>query len=685
MAEIARNPCWRCGLAGLFLLALALPARGQRVPMNFGDIEITLEGVPQGSSWHGYTEYAFRVRNKSAEQPHTVGLSVPFEKIVQDGDSLRELRRSVSVGANETVRLTLLQPDHPPLGGYNVTVFLDGQRRQRDLQLRPNEPPIRHGSRRGRYYSSATFGGSVEPLLLIGVHVGPLPTIIVGGTAGGRPAGRMPPGMGGMPGMPAPPMPGMGGAGIPPAPPPRGFRPEPARGPGNPAPEEALPALGAFADMVRAFEFGEVKKMPVKAGLPPNSHQAVKGEVVETWSGNWLAYTRYDGAIVTADEWRAMPAGVRAALGQYVETGGFLFVIGPADLRGLSAVSETKTDAGGWKSVRAGFGRCLVSPDGNYDKWSQERFDELGKTWSETLTTWLSGRRGTAEANLEFPVVEDLGIPVKGLFVLIFLFTLVIGPINIMVLARMNRRIWLLWTTPVLSLTTCLAVFAFMLISEGWEGRLRIETLTLLDEKTHRATTMGWTGVYSPLTPGDGLHFSYDTEVIPQRYYEGEGGQARSCTLDWSQDQHFASGWVEARVPSHFKVRKSETRRKRVALHHETDGSWSMVNHLGVEIRRFSYADDKGQIHVADDIAAGAPAKLKRSEKELQAQTVNAASVLSSTSWMSGMQQMAANPQRYLRPDSYLAEVDESPFLEDALRNARKVKAHALIVGFPAR
>jgi hypothetical protein len=606
--------------------------------MTFGDIEITLLNNPQGNGWHGYSEYAFLVRNQSSEQSHMVGLSVPFERSHIRGDSIRDLRRTVQVGANATVRLSLFQPDYPPIDGRNAAVIIDGQRRQVDMQLKPNEAHFGYRRYRNgryyRYYSSSS--AKMEPLLLIGSRVRPLPQ-----QEGGLPAVM-------------------------------------AGGAGGPGPS-AMPR-GTKIDRPPTLPH-DIQVAPVKPGLPPNSHQPVNPEAVETWSSNWLAYTRYDGVLVTADELKSMPESIRSALWQYVEAGGFLFVIGPADPRGLPAVSDKTTD-GGWVTVRAGFGQCLVSPNGDYDKWDSERYQRLNQAWNAIAGGWTRGERGTAEANQEFPVVEDLGIPVKGLFVLMFLFTLGIGPVNLLFLTRLKRRIWMLWTTPLISLATCVAVFGYMLISEGWEGQMRTDTLTLLDETTHRATTIGWTGVYSPLTPSEGLHFSYETEVIPQRFVEGEQGGARSCTIDWSQDQHLASGWVEARVPALFKVRKSEMRRERVTLQHEADGRWSIVNGLGAAIRHFWYADDKGQMYQAENIAAGARVPLTLTEKESQAPTKHVGTILFSPNWVSQMKDLAAKPQHYLRPGDYLAEVDDSPFLEDALRNAKKRKAHALVMGF---
>jgi hypothetical protein len=608
----------------LAFLALAAPAARAT---SYGDIEVVVFSDPKGDSGHGYFEYALVVTNHSKERSHTVGLVLPHERFARGGDSIRELRRTVQVGAGETVRVSLLQPDHPPLGGSDLSVILDDRRQEHEVPLRPNQ------TRRNRYgfYSRGYFGsapGGSELLVLMsgGIHKQfPQPA---------APGGRMAPPVGSGAMVPAP--------------------------PGGPTPWMLATAP------------------PAVAGIPLGT-QFVPAGPVESWSANWLGYSRYDGIVVTADDLKAMAPAVRTALWQYVETGGSLLVLGPADLNDLSGWAKEQKN--GWQTIACGFGRCIVSPDDNLDKWDEAHLTALGGSWVQTSSPW-QGRRNSFEANQKFPVVEDIGIPVRGLFVLMVLFVLAIGPINLMVLARKKRRIWMLWTTPVISLVTCLAVLGYMLVSEGWQGHLRTETLTLLDPASRRATTIGWTGFYSPLTPGDGLHFSYETEVVPQRRNEGRRAGIRSCALDWSQDQHFTSGWVEARVPAHFQVRKSEVRRERVTLHREPDGRLSIVNGLGAEVRRFWYADEKGQLYTAEQVAPGARAILTMENKEAppaQAQTLRA--IFVNENWVSAIQGMTLNTQRLLRPRSYLAELDDSPFLEDALRYAKTRKCHALVLG----
>lgn len=650
----ARRPHARLRLAAkriVSALILLLPASPvQAITATFGDIEITPQPTPKGNSSHGYFEYVFRVFNKSEERPHLVSLALPFEKEYANGDLIRELRRTVQVGAKETVHVSLLQPDHPPLRGSDAVVSIDGRRQEREVPFKPNESVIPPGFRSGRFPPTS---GIAEALVLLGKDVKSLP--------------KSDPPPGGSPMMLMP-----GGSAIPPSLRAPGMTRPPMKSPQGGGPPVSLP-LGLSPPRPP-----EVAMPPAKPGLPPHGYQFVTAE--DTWSDNWLAYSRYDGIIVTAAELNGLPGGVRTALWQYVETGGALLVLGRTDLRGVSAVAEMTKDKE-WQSVQAGFGLCRVSPDAKYEDWNAKYFGFLASDWRNAAAPWSTARRSTYAANGEFPVIDDLGIPVKGLFVLMFLFTLGIGPINVLVLSRLKRRIWLLWTAPAISLFTCLTVLGFMLLSEGWQGELRSETLTLLDETTHRATTIGWTGVYSPLTPGEGLHFSYETEVVPQRYFEGRRGGARSCSLDWSEDQHFASGWVEARVPALFKVRKSELRRERIALQREPGGHWSIVNGLGAAIGRFWYADGKGQIHMAENVAPGARTLLTQTETECQVVPKSMQSILSGGSWMSSMQQLAAYPQHYLRPGAYLAEVNDSPFLEQALRNARTRKLHALILG----
>lgn len=344
--------------------------------------------------------------------------------------------------------------------------------------------------------------------------------------------------------------------------------------------------------------------------LDPAAYQMMDlGLPVSAWSTNWLGFSRYDGVIVTGDDIRRMPPDVQSALWRYVECGGALFVLGGRELPESwelheSLKSELATDSARIAAYDVGFGQCIVSPEVDTTGLDQNQWGWVVESWLKTAAPW-QWEGSVEEANSMFPLVKNVRIPVRGLFLLMLLFAVAIGPANLIVLSRKRRRIWMLWTTPVISLITCFAVFAYATVAEGWRRHVRTEGLTILDERARRATTIGWTAFYSALTPGDGLHFGYETELTPQT----SKTMSTVRTVDWTHDQHLASGWVTARVPSHFMVRKSEMRRERVTVRRE-DAMLRVVNGLGVNIKQFWLADRDGTIHSEDNISAGEEAEL---------------------------------------------------------------------------
>ena len=217
-------------------------------------------------------------------------------------------------------------------------------------------------------------------------------------------------------------------------------------------------------------------------------------------------------------------------------------------------------------------------------------------------------------------LIGEASVPVKGLFVLVLLFTVGIGPVNIWILSKYRRRIWLWWNVPAVSLLTCLAVFCYALFSEGWIPQGKVASMTVLDEHSHRATTIGVLSYYCPLTPSGGLRFGVDTDVAllgsePSQSYSYRPYRSRSELaglrfVDWTVDQQLTSGWVTARVPAYFQTRKSEDRRERLLVRKDAKGNLSVTNALGADIRQLFLADASGHVFHASDVAAGREAAL---------------------------------------------------------------------------
>ncbi|RKU11610.1 hypothetical protein C6502_07910 [Candidatus Poribacteria bacterium] len=527
---------------------------------EFGDITITPELQPTGNTFHGYAEYRIAVSNRSLDTVHQVTLILPKKVFGTPRNEIRELTRSVIVGPSATVYVSLLQPSVPLASGSELGVAIDGELQRDEVLL--------SGGQHARGRSSTTH-------VSIGV-----------GTSPGAPVAS------------------------------KGF------------PLSLRILISRNVDPTALHAYADKLLSPPPSGGPSGSSSSSPGSrgrgstpsyetidlglPVSAWNTTWLGFSRYDGIIVTAEDIRQMPPDVQSALWHYVECGGALFVLGEHELPeswGLKGLlkPELPTDSEGIAVYNVGFGQYIVSPATDAKNLNQKQWRFVIESWTKTGIPW-QWNNSVEEANRIFPVVSRLGIPVRGLFLLMLLFAIVIGPVNLIMLSRRKRRIWLLWTTPVISLITCLGVFAYATFAEGWKQVVRTEGLTILDERVHRATTIGWTAFYSALTLGEGLHFGYETELTPQISARDTN---KVLTVDWTHDQHLGSGWVTARVPIHFMVRKSETRRERVTVRRGANAGLRIVNSLGADISQFWLEDRDGAIYSAIDIPAGEEVELK--------------------------------------------------------------------------
>jgi hypothetical protein len=676
---VSRTPRRARGAGAWLLLGVILlsPAAARASPVYFGNIVVNPEPEPKGTSSHGYTEYGVAVTNNSSDRSHRVTLSLPRTSFGLREDHIRELSRTLDVGPGATVRFALLQPASPALMGQGITVTIDGRTQDDPVPFNFSRGGSSYG---GRYGPGGMGSGVSQPLVLVSPGVGEeflkqaqahfgggpgfgggAPRMLPGAAVPfGGPPGAMPGPPGGMPGVPELRPPGAepdepGAGAIPP-----GFGGGMAGGPGM---------MGPGGGIWHPIQF-------VRADAPPS-----------LWSPNWLGYSRYDGVVLTGAELRTLPATIQTALWQYAEAGGVLLILG-AGGKLPDGWRRRQGETPGLTDCAAGFGVCAAIADTSYHKWPRDHWKNLADEWALTATPF-GHVRSVADANQLFPVVDDIGIPVRGLFMLMIVFALTIGPANLLLLGRLKRRIWLLWTVPALSLLTCAAVFGYMMVSEGWQGHLRTEAVTILDETSRRASTIGFTGYYAPLTPGDGLRFSPETELSRQSqddpmYGYRRGGGGSPCTLDWSGDQHLARGWVKPRVPAYFMARKSEARRERVTFGRARDGSLTAVNGLGVDVQKLWYADEQGQVYGAGPVTAGAQVNLRPTGDRLERTTAKtSARVVYGSDWIRGCSPVVANPKDYLSPRSYLAQVEDSPFLEDGLRDAKTRRCRSIVLGFP--
>lgn len=403
---------------------------------------------------------------------------------------------------------------------------------------------------------------------------------------------------------------------------------------------------------------------------------------VSDWSETWLAYSPFDIVVLGAADISSMSPAVLGAIGNYLHAGGTVVVFNEADLPAAWHTWQQNKLADGVES-KIGFGRCFTFNSENPSSLDKQSMQILRNAVRDSAAYWQSLPSDNNSAESVLPIHGNLKIPTRGIVLIMLAFVVLIGPVNIVLLNRYKRRIWMLWTIPVISFFTTLLVFVYSLLNEGITPDIRIAGLTVLDQVSHHAATLGGTAFYCPLTPSRGLNFDYETEATPLVRVGYGAGSSRE--VDWSQSQHFQRGWVSARIPAYFHIRKSEISRERIEVSNE-NGALQIVNGLGAPIKSLWLADANMNLYEANNVAAGQKTALI-SSKQLRTPersgpyglkrdmgfSISSADILDSSS-----------VQTYLMPNTYIAVLDGNPFIEDALTstpNPKHTKSVSVVFG----
>jgi hypothetical protein len=728
---------FRCVANCYFAFCFLLFAFGSRAAEQIGDITASAQPFASGETFHGYAEIRVLLENRSMKTTHRVTLVFP-DRSFSSGNSISRISRTVSVGPNSQMLVPLWQPALPANGSGSVRVEVEGE-----------QPATLHvdGRHAERYrYGSGILPAAI--LVSRSINYDDATRVLqsderdsytskmatgtpdCGGHRGTAPRAWAPDPSAGSPqwleldyAMPqiakgvriyetewiySIKVSVMGVSGTNLASVTISGGPS---GPGNKreisfAPtKEPVKTVRLEFPMSSSVSIDAVELVGVTNNVWASSARAssdahasftssprprnemvsmLRAELpVAQWSENWISYSPFDGIVLDASDFSGLPPGVSTALWRYTECGGQLIIFGDAQIP--EPWRSLQKNSSGDHGFNIGFGRCFVFPGGSVARLNETTAKTLTDAMTENARYWqsLPDENG---ANSSFAVTENARVPVRGTVLIMLGFVVVIGPVNLFVLSRMNRRVWMLWTIPAISGATCAMVFAYSLLREGITPTVRTQGITLLDQVNHRATSFGAVGFYCPLTPG-GLQFSYDSEITPLVQiwdYRPFGNSGTRREMDWSQSQQLQRGWVTARVPAQFHLRKSETRRERIEL--ERNGNeLSVVNGLGAGISRLWVADEKGNVFIVmNNIGAGQKAKLSPFADFPKAGAQRGPGSFLKELGYTAQNRSDVNAATFLSPGTYIAEMDENPFLEKSLSGKTKRapgQAHSYVYG----
>ena len=402
-----------------------------------------------------------------------------------------------------------------------------------------------------------------------------------------------------------------------------------------------------------------------------DSHIVRSVQQPHQWPTNWIIYSRFDGIVISRGEYDDLSPEAQSALADYLSVGGVVWIRPDSAGKGKKPTTESPAAPATLLDAK-GLGTLLTHPQ------SDLTFGRAARKRAEYGSKWKSEE----DAANRMPVTKRKKAPVWAFLGFLVVYAIGIGPVLQIALQRKRRRIWMVWILPATALVLCSAVFVWSYVSEGFHGLANIRTVTLLNQKTQRASTVGWAGFYSPLTDSAGLTFSTSTILQPQWMDERYNDESRSVSIDWTRGQHLTEGWLLAKTPLHFRLWKVESRREKLAIRQESNGTVTATNALGAEVTQLLLCLPDGTWRSANRIPAGASSSLQEAKAPPKGARQPISQLLPLDDYCSNSVTMERLSKLIeCKPGSYIALVDGHPFVNTAITNPAVDQGQTLLIG----
>ncbi|MBK7874201.1 MAG: hypothetical protein IPJ77_00340 [Planctomycetes bacterium] len=376
--------------------------------------------------------------------------------------------------------------------------------------------------------------------------------------------------------------------------------------------------------MVRVH-MGGVGPMPIPAATTATSSAwsvAVTAVPVEELPARFEPYTSLKGVILDAQG--ALPrSDVLDALLAWTRLGGCLVFQGPEArakalaVPGAAAWIEERflLSASGADAVYAcGQGALVLA--GSADVQTVQTIADAPRHASAIETIGRGLVHGVSFASspqhevelASLPGLSGLDLPYRALTLLLVLFAIVIGPVNLIVVQKLKRPALLLVTVPLIALVFSVGLFAYGAVSQGLGTRARSHSITWLDQRTHGATTLEVRSLFAGMPAGDGWRPGPGVACVALPHRSGSTGQLR---LDFREGLAYTGDYLPVRREVREAFLVDRAARARLSLTRNGERI-TVENGLGAGIASLVLRDADGDWHVSTGrIDAGARAELE--------------------------------------------------------------------------
>jgi hypothetical protein len=230
-------------------------------------------------------------------------------------------------------------------------------------------------------------------------------------------------------------------------------------------------------------------------------------------------------------------------------------------------------------------------------------------------------------ANTEFAkfLVPGVGLaPVSEFRILITLFVLLIGPLNYWWLKRAKRLHLMVLTVPLAAAVTTAGLFAYAIVADGFDTRVRAHSYTRLDQQSGDAVCWTRLSYYAGLSPGKGLTIPTDVAMYPiLPAWAGDWNIGEQRDLVWSANEaNLTQGWLNSRTPTQYLTVRSRKSPHQLEVLDSGD-KLRVKNRLGAKIKTLLVVNEAGQIYSGENVAVDSSAALQPIARDDAARLIN--------------------------------------------------------------
>ena len=372
---------------------------------------------------------------------------------------------------------------------------------------------------------------------------------------------------------------------------------------------------------------------------------------------DWRAFSGFDSVILTDSDWSNIPPGGRNAILSWVRLGGQLII----DSSGSTTASAMGLPA------EAGYGRILL----------QSISSGLRLNASNVVKLVCSNPNKPQQVSLRedfrtfWPLQKLFGEQTfrYALFVIVLIiFGILVGPVNLFVFAKSGQRHKLFITTPLISLGASLILIVLIITQDGFGGSgirrilMEVRPDTGVNAAYLHQEQFSRTGV---LTRSD---FTIDTPAVFApvpiatsrwaRFTDGPGAKG-SFNIQPADGKTLASGdWFQSRSEQGHVLSAVVSTRGRIE---KTDRPNIFLSTFEFPIDTLYYLDEAQQWHRAEGITAGKRFTLVPVEPSMVIPAVNAETNAFSDRNKQFFKIASARPGHYFAITTHAPGIDTNP------------------------